>query len=380
MKIAFISVGNPENKRIWSGTTNKIYTSLLKLYEVEVIDLKERQPFSLLSKAMTYLIRKFAQKNYSRFHSLMMAKHFSKQVSKKLREMDNVDLIFLAGNSHCITYLDTKIPIVYLTDATFSAMQNYYPSFTNLLNKNINEGNLIEKTALDKSSLVILASDWAKNSVINDYGIAESKAHVIPFGANINRIPSQDELFQQKRRDTLNLIFIGVSWDRKGGDIAVNTVKELRRRNIDCSLKIVGAYPPYEINDPEIEVVGFLNKNIEEDNKRLDNLILNSDILILPTRAECAGIAFAEACAYGLPIVTYDTGGIGNYVINNYNGFRLNINSSHIEFANTINQIYYDKKHLDKLKKNSRMMYEETLNWTTWLNKVEYYIDRFNVR
>ena len=49
----------------------------------------------------------------------------------------------------------------------------------------------------------------------------------------------------------------------------------------------------------------------------------SSDILLLPTQAECAGIVFVEASAYSMPIFTHDTGGISNYVINGINGYRL---------------------------------------------------------
>lgn len=33
-------------------------------------------------------------------------------------------------------------------------------------------------------------------------------------------------------------------------------------------------------------------------------------LLLLPTRAECAGIVFNEASAYGVPILLTDTGGV----------------------------------------------------------------------
>lgn len=45
------------------------------------------------------------------------------------------------------------------------------------------------------------------------------------------------------------------------------------------------------------------------------------NFLLLPTIAECAGIVFAEASGYGIPSITYDTGGVGTYVIDGINGF-----------------------------------------------------------
>ena len=84
---------------------------------------------------------------------------------------------------------------------------------------------------------------------------------------------------------------------------------------------------------PDVDFIGFLNKNNEEEYQRVIQIISSSDILILPTKAECAGIVFAEASAYGLPIFTYDTGGVGNYVINGVNGYRLPLKDNASEFA-----------------------------------------------
>lgn len=43
------------------------------------------------------------------------------------------------------------------------------------------------------------------------------------------------------------------------------------------------------------------------------------------TRAECHGIVNCEACAFGLPIFSYATGGVPSYVINDFNGFAFSL-------------------------------------------------------
>lgn len=280
-------------------------------------------------------------------------------------------MIFLTGNSQCITYLKTKIPIIYLTDATFAVMLNYYPSFEKLLKINQMEGNKIEMSALLKASKIIFASDWAKNSALNDYSISSSKCITIPFGANLSKVPESDNIDFKKKDNEINLLFLGVEWERKGGEIAIATVKELRKREVKANLIIVGCSPPYEVNEFYIKVEGFLNKNIEKEEKKLIEIISNSDILILPTKAECAGIAFAEACAYGLPSITFDTGGISNYVVNGYNGYRINLKAREVEFANVIEEIFIDEKKLNLFRENSRRLYEDKLNWHKWLLEVD---------
>lgn len=371
MKIAFISIGDPLDKKIWSGTTNRVYTMLSEKHELEVINVYKRSFLEFLTKVFVYLSRHILKKNYDRSHNLIIARNYSNQVLKKLKKTKDINLIFLTGNSQCITYLKTEIPIIYLTDATFAAMLNYYPSFTKLLNVNKKEGNIIEKKALSKSEKIIFASDWAKNSAINDYSINSSKCITIPFGANLSKVPEIRNIDFKRKGNEINLLFLGVDWERKGGDIAIATVKELRKRKIKANLTIVGCYPPYEIKESYIKLEGFLNKNIEKEEKKLTEIISNSDILILPTKAECAGIAFSEACAYGLPSITFDTGGISNYVINGYNGYRIDLKLGYQKFADLIEDILVDKEKLNLFRKNSRKLYEEKLNWQTWLLEVE---------
>lgn len=67
---------------------------------------------------------------------------------------------------------------------------------------------------------------------------------------------------------------------------------------------------------------------------------------------------FCEASAYSLPIITYDTGGVGDYVINGKNGYRLPLEASGKDFANKIIDILHDEAELEKMQKCARTMYE----------------------
>ena len=75
-------------------------------------------------------------------------------------------------------------------------------------------------------------------------------------------------------------------------------------------------------------------------------------------RAECSALVFCEASAYSLPIITYDTGGVGDYVINGKNGYRLPLEASGKDFANKIIDILHDEAELEKMQKCARTMYE----------------------
>ena len=59
-----------------------------------------------------------------------------------------------------------------------------------------------------------------------------------------------------------------------------------------------------------MDYVGFLNKNIPEQYQKLITIMGRCNLFLLPTKAECAGIVLCEASAFGLPIFTFDTGGL----------------------------------------------------------------------
>lgn len=132
--------------------------------------------------------------------------------------------------------------------------------------------------------------------------------------------------------------------------------------------------PPQHIDQQYISQLGFLDKNKSSDYKSLIKLISSSDLLLLPTIAECAGIVFAEASAYGLPIFTYDTGGISNYVVNGINGYRLPMGSNGSEFGKKIKETI-ESGGLPSLSEGGKELYKRTLNWTRWRVQIEHVIN-----
>lgn len=149
-------------------------------------------------------------------------------------------------------------------------------------------------------------------------------------------------------------------------------VKFLRDRGRNVELHIIGiGNLPEEIGRLDYIVDhGFLNKNVEADYNRFINIVASCHIFILPTRAECAGIVFAEASAYGLPILTYDTGGISDYVQNGINGYRLPLTCDGKDFALKIEEILTNGT-FGNLRDGGRKLYEEKLNWKHWGDRFE---------
>ncbi len=364
MKIAFAGRWNPEDKKAWSGTYYSTYRQIKKYYDVQPYYYK--WPFYVREYLLWHKqIQKLRGKKTAVEFLTGYAKYFSKQLEKDMLK-NKADVIFSPGATQLLAYCNTSVPIIYMTDATFQQLQSYYESFNNLADYNIKQGVALDKKTFQKAAHCMLGSEWTKTSAINDYGIAANKITVAPLGPNIDILPAKNEI-EKKKSDTCHLLFLGVEWERKGGQIAVDTYNELKKNNFAVTLTIIGCVPPYAIEDKNVTVIPFLNRSIAQEANELAAIIKRSHFLLLPTRAECAGVVFCEAGAYGMPSITTDTGGVPTYVKNNITGITLPLSADGKAYAEKIAALYYnDESIYQQFCANSRRYYDETLNWDTW--------------
>ena len=369
IKIGFISKKKPSDQNSWSGTIYQLYKNISSIDNVEIVWIRaETGFFRKIIRFPFRLYSKLQGKKYSSYFTCV-ARFCCMNINKKL--IKEVDMLFVPKECLFFAYLETNKPIIYLTDSTFKQIYNYYECFSNFSQVNIKQSNLIHQKAYDKAWKIIAPSNWTRNSLINDYNINSNKIEVIEFGANIDNVISMDR-HSRSFDKCLNILFLGVEWDRKGGEIAVEAVRILNEMGFNSCLHIVGVSVPDQYKSKEyIKEYGFLNKNKEAENNLLRDVIAKSHLLLLPSKAECAGIVFCEASAYGLPSFAYDTGGVSNYVINGKNGYLLNPSATGADFALKIKEVIFDKNELDSLRKSCFEIYSQQLNWTVWTIKFE---------
>lgn len=361
-RIAYLSSSDPLDKRSWSGIHHNIYNCIQKHIGTPVA-LGPFHPKMVINtgRAFSLLNRKLTGKRFDYTHSLRTAKAYGNYFTEHLQRSDCKSVFAVAASSE-LAFLNTSLPVYYTADATFANMIGYYPFYSSLSERSICEGHEVQQRALDKCAQLFFPSEWAAESAIKDYGISSSKIHVVPFGANIDEIPSK--INARKNNQSVQLLFIGVEWERKGGPIAVEAFNELLKRGIDVQLTIVGCTPA--VAHDKITIVPFLNKNIPTDRAQLNSIFAAADFFILPTTAECYGLVFCEASAFGVPSLASDTGGVGGAVRNGVNGFLLPPNASGKDYADKIIGLISDIEKLPALRKTSRELFEKELNWESW--------------
>src|SRR5207302_10865031 len=145
---------------------------------------------------------------------------------------------------------------------------------------------------------------------------------------------------------------------KEGREIAFETLVKLEEMGIAAELIMCGTTPPREFAHERMVVIPFLDKNDERQSKKIEQLYMMSDFLLLPTRADCTPFVFNEANAFGLPVITADTGGVPDVIRNGENGYVLPYSARGSEYAQMIAEIYQDEQRYAALVQSSKAALE----------------------
>lgn len=279
------------------------------------------------------------------------------------------DCVFAPVGSTLLADIDISVPIVYLTDITFQQFwETYKPDLTALEVKNRNRD---EELSIRKSRRLVVPSKWAADSAVQDYGADQDRIDIIPFGANIDNPPSTEQAAKKcLLPSTCKLLFVGIDWERKGGSIAIQTLQSLRKLGVKAELTIVGSTPPNEMLDKGTTVHSYINKNTSSGRRLINELYSSATFFIFPSRAEAFGVVVCEANAYGLPVIAAAAGGIPSFVREGVNGFTLPLSAGGEEFAAVICATLQSPERYAKLVRDSRLEYENKLNWNSWAQSI----------
>jgi glycosyltransferase involved in cell wall biosynthesis len=266
---------------------------------------------------------------------------------------------------------------VYIEDSTLRQLIGFYPGLSNLLPVSEAELNRLEALALARASLVCYSSEWAARSARDDFATPAGKITVVPFGSNYPTPPTRAvALAHTPAADgQCRLFLLGGEWQRKGGAIAYDAMVALNELGIPTTLTVVGCAPPAaeaaRYTHPGFRSIPYLNMSKPADLAQLQELFQTADFFILPSRAECAAIAFADANSFGLPVITTDVGGISSFVVQGETGLMLPVSATGDDFAAAIAQLFHDPVAYAHLREAARQRYETVLNWDEWTRQLQ---------
>ncbi|HEY7089861.1 MAG TPA: glycosyltransferase family 4 protein, partial [Tepidisphaeraceae bacterium] len=315
-------------------------------------------------------IRRCVRKLYNRHREALACRDYSKQIDAKLRGGRH-DAVFssLSCGSQPVAYLQTSLPIVIWTDCTLASAVNFYPDFTRekAVWSNIEAGIRNEREAIHRASLLIYSSDWARREAIEQYQINPERVKVAPFGANEEHTPDRAEvqrLIESRPADVCRLLFVGMDWHRKGGDMAMQTAAELHRRGVPVELTLVGSNPPGAGPLPEyVKPMGLITRRNPEGARRLEELFAQAHFLILASRADASPHVLVEANSFGVPCASSNVGGIPSIIQDGINGQMFDRDANPEQYADWITEMFARPNEYRRLAWSSFEEYEARLNW-----------------
>jgi glycosyltransferase involved in cell wall biosynthesis len=369
MRVAYVTPFDAKtlsSQNNWSGTGYYIAQSMQsQSIPLDYVGpLQDRLGLQILGKSKSRYYSFFGKK-YIKYVEPLVLKNYARQISEKLNNFSS-DIVFSAS-SDSIAYLECDQPIVFWADATFANLIDFYPEYSNLCKESLQNAYSVQSTSLQKSRLAIYSSDWAAQTAISYYHTDPEKVKVVPFGANVETRKSIDEiksLIESRPFNKCKLLFLGVDWFRKGGDIALEVAKHLNQSGLDTELTLVGCQPSYKEPLPSfVNSLGFINKSTQEGKKKIYQLIAESHFLILPSIADCTPIVFCEANSLGVPCISKKIGGIPTIIKNDLNGKLFDASSAPSEYCEYIFNIFSNYTQYKELALSAFNEYESRLNW-----------------
>ncbi len=365
MKIALLSRHDARHPGSWSGTM-RFMVRALERHCGEVVCLgPAARGWYLGASAFSRALR-VAGVRIDADHLLLLSRILGGIFRRRLAG-DRFDVIFAPVASTELACLETPLPVVTYGDLTAALFRDYAQALVGLTKWSLGQTETIEQRALRRADRLVYASAWAARSAREDYGIPSDRVTVVPMGANLDRTPEREEVLQARHPgsgDRCRLLLIGVDWQRKGGSVALATMRELRNRGLDASLTVVGCLPPPGVLDPHLQVIRFLDKSVPEHCRRLEALYLGSDFLLFPSQREAYGVVCCEANAFALPVIASDAGGVP--VVDGENGLLLPAGASPEAYADAIGALLRSPERYRALATGGRNAFESRLNWDAW--------------
>ncbi len=367
MRVAYVTVYDARDITQMSGSEHFVLRALQGAsLDIELIGpLPYRWPNYHEWKRLLY--ERGLHQKYRKERVQSVVRHYGSYASSALRHLD-IDVVF-SPSPMAIAYVDCPQPIVFYHDATFEGLRDYYSNYTSMCWESRRYGHAIDQAALTRSTLAVYTSQWAAQTALDHYSVGPDKVRVVPRGANIEHPPTTEQvsaLIEARQFQECRLLFVGRSWKRKGGAFALQVLAGLLDRGLAARLTIVGCRPeiPPELA-PHVSVLGLMAKSDPRQEADLERAYGSSHFMVLPTTAECFGLAAAEASAYGLPVLAMRTGGVPEAVRDDANGRLFSLAARPAEYCDYVVGTYSDRERYRGLAKSAREEFETRLNWRT---------------
>lgn len=344
----------------WSGINSNIYTYLKEYFNIQFIG-PISPPSDKVEKTISKTKRIFGLPGNFHFFSDKRLLSIANEVKAYLVKSD---YNFFFGQTPWIK-CNYDIPYGTYMDAAFPTYLDIYLRPQKFDKNDVLRIAKIEEKWLQNANHIFIGSQWAWDEMIKHYDLDEKKKVVAWTGGNVP-LPEKDNY-----NNGLNLVFISLNFEKKGGPICIKVLESLRKVNSHITLTIIGERPPEKyFSVPGLIYKGFLNKKDPNDLQVLQKILAEAFLLIHPTIMDTMGAVLIEAGYYGCPSIAPESFGIPELVLNKKTGIIVPKPFSFKDFESSIFRLIENKETYFEMRKNVWNYTHENLTWEKITKKI----------
>lgn len=206
-----------------------------------------------------------------------------------------------------------RVPSVVSLDATPMNYDKVGGAYGHEKGRGLAEGlkRALNRRALHAAGALVTWCDWARQSLIDDYGVDGTRITVIPPGVNLDLWPCP---LPKVGSDPVRILFVGANFARKGGETLLRAFAAMPG---SCELHIVTQAPVAPA--PGVHIY----RDVAPNSDLLRRLYAQADLFVLPTLADCFPLVIQEAMAAGLPVIASDVGAIREAIADGATGLLI---------------------------------------------------------
>lgn len=201
-------------------------------------------------------------------------------------------------------------PYTLVTDNTYALTHRYWPDWAPMTKRDHREWLRLETEVYQNARFLFVWSEFARQSMIQDYGVTPDKVAAVGCGANL-----YVETLDRRGYDSRTALFVGNDFERKGGFVLLRAWGQVHKKMPDAQLWIVGPRSPLADPQPGVKWLGQVS-----DRQELQNLYNQAALFVMPSLFEPWGMVFMEAMGSGLACIGTDKFGMVEFIEHDKNG------------------------------------------------------------
>jgi glycosyltransferase involved in cell wall biosynthesis len=285
---------------------------------------------------------------------------------------DNIDFVLQIGSKHGVCKKEPVVPYVVYTDGTRAISEREFP-MGRLWPSEVEKAARmkLETELYQNASVVFTFSNFARMSVITDYGIEDNKVATVYAGANLREIP----LTLDKDYSNKTILFVGKDFYRKGGPTLIKAFKEVKKVVKDAKLVIVSEpnlnFPSrihtvfdffgIKVSKPKINLPDLIFKS-QVPYEELIQLYKDASIFVMPSIQENFGHVFLEAMAYKTPCIGTTVDAMPEIIEEGKTGFLVPPND-YKQLSDRLILILEDENMMKQMGEQGRKRVEKYFTW-----------------